>query len=65
MQFSSRIRDLQYWRANLETKSSEVASEIDALIQCQAQLQRMHHACAGNFCTHRINCDVLGWVGWG
>ncbi|XP_046635126.1 tektin-1-like [Daphnia pulicaria] len=44
-QFSTRIRDLQYWSTNLESKTSEVGTEIDALLQCQAQLQRMHHAC--------------------
>jgi CRP-like cAMP-binding protein len=46
-QFSTRIRDLQYWSTNLESKTSEVGTEIDALLQCQAQLQRMHHACGG------------------
>jgi len=46
-QFSTRIRDLQYWRTNLDNKSAEVGAEIDALIQCQSQLQRMYHSCAG------------------
>ncbi len=46
-QFSTRIRDLQYWTSNLESKTAEVGTEIDSLIQCQSQLQRMHHACGG------------------
>ena len=54
-QFSTRIRDLQYWTANLETKSTEVGTEIDALIQTQAQLQRMHQACTGKFCLFSHN----------
>ncbi len=46
-QFSSRIRDLQYWRTNLDNKTAETAAEIDSLIQCQSMLQRMYHSCAG------------------
>ena len=46
-QFSTRIRDLNYWSSNLETKTAEVGTEIEALAQVQAQLQRMHHNCGG------------------
>ena len=61
-QFSSRIRDLQYWRTNLDNKSAEVGAEIDALIQCQSQLQRMYHSCAGKCSINQQMQTILSVI---